>query len=194
MSDRFLMAGEIIIAPQQNETKSPAASGASENRQRAQSYRKKKTSPTIIIVPEDQVEEEGVLSPRGGSAPPDNRSKAKEYLRDPDTGKTTIILVEPDQATEGKGTNQENLERNRNKARRYSDGDTAGAEGAGKNTGKAATYLRDQAATGVVGPDGVLVVVCGDANNASGFIGEAMAPGSVFTIMINGRAVKARCR
>lgn len=193
--EELRIAGEIIISPKQNTTTSNAGSGSSNNREKARSYQKKGAAqiPSIVIVPEEQ-EEEGILSPRGESAPSDNRSKAREYLRDPETETPASILVIPNQETDSKESNLNNLERNRNKARKYSTGETAGAEGIGKNSGKAADYLRDRTLTGVVGTDGVLVVICAGADNASGFIGDTTASGSVFTIMINGKAVKARCK
>lgn len=189
--EEFRLAGEIIISPRPSGATSKSGSGASDNRDKARSYQQGTAqTPSIIIISED---DESGLFLREGGTPQDNRSKAREYLRDPETGRPTTIMIIPDQKIDGKDTNQNSLDRNRSKARRYSDGDTAGAEGVGKNTGRAASYLRDQVSSGVVGPDGVLVVVCTGADNAAGYIGE-LTSGSVFTLMINGKAVKARCK
>ena len=190
--EELRLAGEIIISPKPSGTTSKSGSRASDNRDKARSYQQG-TSPTpsIILIPED--EELGLFLREGGT-PQDNRSKAREYLRDPETGRPTTIMIIPDQKIDGKDTNQNSLDRNRSKARRYSDGDTAGAEGMGRNTGKAADYLQDRATSGVVGPDGVLVVVCTGADNAAGYIGDPLTSGSVFTLMVNGKAIKARCK
>ncbi|MDP2785172.1 MAG: hypothetical protein Q8O38_11360 [Sulfurimicrobium sp.] len=180
------LAGEIVVVPSGGAAKSSAA-GASESRKKARSSRNDPSAPAataIVIVPE---EEEGVLSPSGMGAPPDNRAKARDYSRDSDSGSPATVLKLPDNAPDGTETARDSLEKNRSKARRYSEGDTG-------NGGKAGTYVKIGTSVGVVGSDGVVVFVCDDTNNTAGHIGDDTRSGNVFSIVINGNLVKARCK
>jgi len=184
-SESFKLAGEIVVVPSSVPTKG-SATGASESARKARSSRNDPSVPavtTIVIVPE---EEEGVLSPSGVGAPPDNRAKARGYSRGSDSGAPGTVLILPDNAPDGAGTTRDNLERNRGKARRYSDGETA--------AGKAGTYVKIGTSVGVVGSDGVVVFVCDETNNVAGRIGEDTQSGNVFVVVINGKMAKARCK
>jgi len=158
---------------------------------KARSSRSDPSAPavtTIIIVPED---EEGFLSPPTVGAPPDNRAKARDYLRGPDSGSPATVLIVPDNAPAGAETDRGNsLERNRAKARRYSDGDASG----GGSVGKPGTYIKIGTSVGVVGPDGVVDFVCDETNNVAGRIGDDTQSGNVFAIVVNGKLAKARCK
>lgn len=185
------LAGEIIVVPSVGAQKNSATS-ASENARKARAARNdpSATAPaTIIIVPE---EEEGVLSPPGVSAPPDNRVKAKDYSRGVNPNSSTTVLILPDGVADGTETSRgESLERNRSKARQYSDGDVDGNRG---NGGKAGTIVKMGTSVGAVGSDGVIVFVCDDTNNVAGRVGDDTKSGNVFSVVINGRLTKARCK
>ena len=184
------LAGEIVVVPSGGAARN-SATGASESRKKARSSRNDPsatTTTTIIVVPE---EEEGVLSPSGMGAPPDNRAKARDYSRGSDSGSPATVLILPDNAPDGTETARDSLEKNRSKARRYSEGDTGNGGG---NGGKAGTYVKVGTSVGVVGPDGVVIFVCDDTNNIAGHIGDDTRSGNVFSIVINGNLVKARCK
>lgn len=175
-----LLAGEIILVPQQGASKTPSkASSAAEQRDRAKAYRKDEASgnTAIIVLPEE--ESEGALSPRGNvpaEKARENRSKARDYqhgtdssfpqgLSKPDTG----ILLDG-------GSTQDRAHENRARASAYSRGDT--------QTGL----------TGRIGPDGVPLVVCKDRDNVAGQIGDDLKSGSVIVILRDGKQVKVRCQ
>ena len=181
----YKLAGEIVVVPSGGAAKG-GATGASESRMKARSSRNDPSVPavtTIVIVPED---EEGVLSPPEMGAPPDNRAKARGYSRGLD-GSPATVLIMPDNAPDGTGTARDSLEKNRGKARRYSEGEAGGV-------GKAGTYVKTGTSVGVVGSDGVVVFVCDDTNNIAGRIGDDTQSGNVFAIVINGKLAKARCK
>lgn len=184
------LAGEIIVVPSAGAQKNSATS-ASESARRARAARNdpSATAPaTIIIVPE----EEGVLSPPGVSAPPDNRVKARDYSRGVNSNGSTTVLILPDGVSDGAETTRgEILERNRSKARQYSDGDIDGNKG---NGGKTGTIVKMGTSVGAVGSDGVIVFVCDDTNNVAGRVGDDTKSGNVFSVVINGRLTKARCK
>jgi len=184
------LAGEIIVVPSVGAQKNSTTS-ASESARKARAARNdpSATAPaTIIIVPE----EEGVLSPPGVSAPPDNRVKAKDYSRGVNSNGSTTVLILPDGVSDGAETSRgEILERNRSKARQYSDGDIDGNKGNGGRTG---TIVKMGTSVGAVGSDGVIVFVCDDTNNVAGRVGDDTKSGNVFSVVINGRLTKARCK
>lgn len=183
-SEGFKLAGEIVVTPSGDAVKNTATS-ASDSRKKARAARDPSAQKTqiIIIAPE---EEEGVLSPSGIAAPPDNRARARDYSRGVDsTSPATIVILPDGSSTE---TDRENsLARNRSKARQYSE------EGAGRK-GQKGTFVKIGTAVGVMGSDGVVVYVCDDTNNAAGRIGDDTQPGNVFTVMVGGKPVKARCK
>lgn len=180
----YKLAGEIVVVPSGSAASS--ATGASESARKARSSRNDPSVPAvtaIVIMPE---EEEGVLSPSGVGAPPDNRAKARSYSRGSDSGAPGTVLILPDNAPDGTGTARDSLERNRSKARRYSDGETG--------VGKAGTYVKIGTSVGVVGSDGVIVFVCDETNNVAGRIGDDTQTGNVFAVVVNGKMAKARCK
>lgn len=184
------LAGEIVVFPSGGVAKS-GETGASESRKKARASRNDPSATAetaIIIVPE---EEEGVLSPPGMGAPPDNRAKARSYSRGTDSGGPATVLILPDNLSEGAETARDSLEKTRSKARRYSDGETGGRVG---NGAKAGAFVKIGTSVGVVGSDGVVVFVCDDTNNTAGHIGDDTQSGNVFSIVVNGKLTKARCK
>jgi hypothetical protein len=182
----FKFASEIVV-PLGGAAKSSATS-ASESRKKARSSVNEASPPvstTIILAPE--ADEEGVLAPSRMGVPADNRAKARDYSRglDPANAATVQILI--DNTEDGSDTNQRSLEKNRNKARRYSDS----VSGSGSKPG---TYVKIGTSVGVVGPDGVVVFVCDDTNNIAGRIGDDTQSGNFFSVVVNGKQVKARCK
>lgn len=172
-----LLAGEIIMVPQQGAGNSPnKTSSATEQREKARAYRKDETSAptTIIVVPEE--ESEGALSPRV-SAPPerarDNRSRASDYQHGTDSS-LSPGSIRPDTGIllDG-GTTQERARENRSRASAYTKGDNQPVR---------------------VGPDGIPLVVCKDRDNVAGQIGDDLQSGSVFFILRDGKQVKVRCQ
>ena len=182
----FKWLSEIVV-PWAGATKSSATS-ASESRRKARASANDAVPPvltTIVVVPE--AEEEGVLSPSRMSTPSDNRTKARDYSRGVDPANATTVQILIDNTVSGVETNQSNLEKNLNKARQYS-------EGASNTGGKSGTRLKVGTSVGVVGADGVVVVVCDDTNNTAGHIGDDTQSGNIFSIVINGKLSKARCK
>lgn len=175
-----LLAGEIIMVPQQGAGKTPSkASRATEQRDRAKAYQKDETlgGTTILVLPEE--DSEGTLSPRG-NAPPErareNRSRASDFQNDTDSF-LSPGLIKPDTDTllDG-GTTQDRARANRSRASAYSKGDS--------QTGL----------TGRIGPDGIPLVVCKDRDNVAGQIGDGLTSGSVIVILRDGKQVKVRCQ
>lgn len=140
------------------------------------------TSPTIILVPEDDV-----MAPRGVGQPPDNRSKARDYIRDngPSGHSPGVILLE--KPAGNAESSRSNLDRTMNKARSYTDKNHVGGS-------KPGTTVQYGSAVGVVGADGVIVFACGDINNSAGRIGDDSQSGNLLSVVINGKLVPARCR
>lgn len=166
----YKLAGEIIMVP----AGKTGPETATENREKARTYRSDGTATpgtTVVIVPED---EEGILSPRGGSGSlPSNRAKAREYRNnDTDVRSRPQILVLPNRDATKVETSHDQLEINRSKAHSYMKGETP---------------------VGMVGTDGFLVVNCVDTGSASGRIGDN-TQGGIITIYQKGKPVKARCR
>lgn len=175
-----LLAGEIIMVPQQGTGKTPGkSSSASDQRDRAKAYRKDEASgtATIIVLPEE--DSEGALSPRG-VAPPErareNRSRASDYEHGTDSS-LYPGLIKPDAGflLDG-GTTQDRARENRSRASAYSKGET--------QTGL----------SGRVGADGIPLVSCKDRDNVAGQIGEGLTSGSVIVILRDGKQVKVRCQ
>lgn len=171
-SPGFKLAGEIIMAPASNSGKNSSTT-ATDNREKARSYKSDgtpATGKTVIIVPED---EEGLLAPRGGESLPSNRAKAREYQSGPDSHGQPQILIVPGRDPAKAETPREKAEANRSKARSYMKGETP---------------------AGMVGADGLPVVNCRDVDSVSGRIGDDTQSGSIISIFQNGRQVKARCK
>lgn len=174
-----LLAGEIIMVPQQGAGKSPGkTSSAAEQRDRAKAYQKDDVSavPTLIIVPEE--EGEGALAPRGGSSDgraKDNRSRAGDYQHGNDSSYRPLIKPDGSISLDGV-TTQDRAHDNRARASGYSRGES--------QTGL----------TGRVGPDGIPFVVCKDRDNIAGQIGDGLQSGSVIVILRDGKQVKVRCQ
>lgn len=174
-----LWAGEIIMVPQQD-TGKPAgkARSATEQRDRARAYQEDDASavPSIIVVPEEEVE--GALFPRGGATEGrarDNRSRAADYQHGNDSSYRPLIKPNSGSLTDGV-TTQDKAHENRARAGGYSRGD-----------GQAGF-------TGRVGPDGIPFVICKDRDNVAGQIGDGLQSGSVIVILRDGKQVKVRCQ
>jgi hypothetical protein len=168
-------SGEIIVAPQ-NDNSAPHTN-ASEQIDRARSYRKDETpsASTIIIIPENS--DQGVLTPGRSGAPnsaQSNRLKARKYQQNgaqsTDSGILAIELPEDETTLQGQARD------NRKRASNYAKGDLKSI------------------LTGKVGADGIPIVVCKGVNNQAGRIGDDIESGSVFSIVQNGRSVKVRCQ
>jgi hypothetical protein len=174
-----LLAGEIILTPQQGGSKpSGKTSSAAEQRDRAKTYQKDDSSavPTLIIVPEE--ESEGALSPRGGSPEgraKDNRSRAGDYQHGNDSSYRPLIKPDTGILIDG-GTTQDRARDNRARASGYSRGENQAG------------------LSGRVGPDGIPFVICKDRDNVAGQIGDGLQSGSVIVILRDGKQVKVRCQ
>ena len=182
----FKWVSEIVV-PWGGSTKSSSTS-ASESRRKARASANDATAPTlttIVVVPD--AEEDGVLSPSRMSSPSDNRTKARDYSHGVDPVNAAAVQILIENAPNGVDTNQSNLEKNRNKARQYSEGVSSGG-------GKPGTHVKIGTSAGVVGADGVVVVVCDDTSNTAGRIGDDTQSGNIFAVVINGKLAKARCR
>ncbi len=179
-------AGEIFISPGPDSQSKSSADNATENRIKAQSYThpEVQTPSTIIVVPP----EEGLLTPPSLGRPPDNRSKARNFIKDArnNTTEPTVILL--DTAPKGgEPAARVNLEKNLNKARGYADdGSTTGV--------KPGTYVRYGTAVGVVAADGVIVFSCEQISNTAGRIGDDSQSGNSFTLSVNNKLHPARCK
>ncbi len=180
----FKFASEIVVTPLGGSTQG-SASGASRNRQKAQSAAHVGTAPTPVMIVTE--EEDGVLTPAQMGAPADNRDKARSYSRETGAGHPATLQIITDNAVDGTDSARDNLERNRNKARRY-------AEGASGSNTKAGTYIKVGPSTGVVGADGVVVFACEETNNIAGRIGDDTQSGNLFSVVVNGKMIKARCK
>lgn len=170
----YRLAGEIIVTPSRSSGKSSSAAAA-DNRERARAYKADGTpapETTVIIVPED---EEGLLSPRGGTSLPANRAKAREYQSGSgsDSRNQPQILILPERDPSKVETTRERLEDHRSKARSYMKGETP---------------------VGMVGTDGLMVVNCRDVDSVSGRIGDDTQSGGIISIFQNGKQVKVRCK
>lgn len=161
-----LSAGEIIVAPQPQPA-SGAARSASEQRDRARSYREEAPAgSTIVVVPE----EEGVLSPRGGAdaRAHDNRSHARQMQSGKDAQEPEIVVPAGDP-----GTARSRAGELRSRAGGYARGET-------RATGRT--------------NDGIPVIVCKDAESVAGRIGDDVVSGGILIIMRDGKPTKVRCQ
>ena len=183
----FKLASELLVAPLGGAVRG-SSSSATENRKKARAAAKDTPPPVaeniILVVPEEEV---GVITPSRVGSPTDNRAKARDYLSGTDSGNSANVRILNDAVPDGSETNQNSLERNRAKARRYSDGSSSSGS-------KAGTFVKIGTSVGVVGPDGVIVLVCDDTNNIAGHIGDDTQSGNVFAIVVNGKLAKARCK
>lgn len=170
----FACAGEIILSP--NTDGDPSAPRAGEQRERARSYRKDQPATVggIILLPEGAVEEDGMLSPRGGveSKATENRLRAK-VLRQSDEGQMAPTVIIPGLGGDGDSA-QERARDSRLRARAYRE--------------------HGQSAMDKVGPDGIPLVLCTNAESVAGRIGDDVQSGSLIVIIRDGKQIKARCR
>lgn len=182
-------AGEIVIAAPPGSVGKTSVSNATDNRIKAQAYSQTQTNvdnavtpTTIILVPDA-----GLFEPAQTGRPPDNRSKARNYLKDPNSNSTdpTVILLE--RAPKNSEPSRANLEKNMNKARSYADGGSATGS-------KPGTYVRYGTAVGVVAADGVIVFACDQITNSAGRIGDDSQSGNLFTLSLNNKLLQARCK
>ncbi|HJW25680.1 MAG TPA: hypothetical protein VJ576_12345 [Rhodocyclaceae bacterium] len=169
---RIVLAGEILVGPDRNETRTP---GARTQRERAGAY----SRGTEVVVP---VEEEGFLSPRGGAPTEEkafeNRVRSRAYQQ----GLEAPVVIPGMPVGNGDiampATSQERARDLRSRARVY--------------TGTGNVQEIDLSR---VGADGIPVIPCGgDVENAAARIGDDAASGSVFVIMRQGKPVKVRCK
>lgn len=178
-------AGEIFISPGPDSQNKNSADNATDNRIKAQAYTNPEvqTPSTIIVVPP----EEGLLAPPTLGRPPDNRSKARNFIKDSRNSATDPTVIFLDTAPKGGEPARVNLEKNLNKARGYADG--------GSSAGvKPGTYVRYGTAVGVVAADGVIVFSCEQISNAAGRIGDDTQSGNSFTLSVNNKLHPARCK
>ena len=91
------------------------------------------------------------------------------------------------ESTGDANSTKENASRNASKAKRY----VQDPQDEASNTGK---FFQFGATTGVMGKDGVIVMVCDGVNNNVGRIGDDSQSGNKFTVMVNGRPTPARCK
>lgn len=156
----------------------PAKAAAQSNRDRAHSF-KNEVPATLIIEADD---EEGILSPRGGGSPAEQRAfeqrwRARSFIQDGKantsstprvhSGSTPVLLDAPSNAT-----------RHSNRARSYADGTG--------NWREMDLSQRDK--------DGIPLVNCRNIDNVSGRIGDDTASGSVVLLVRNGQQIKVKCR
>lgn len=168
-------SGEIILLPQKADGVGSATSAGGQ-RARAKGYRKEQpeAGSEVVLVPEDLVEEDGMLSPRGGveSSATENRLRAK-VLRQSDEGHQAPPVILPGIAGDG-DVAQERARNNRLKARAYRE--------------------HGQSAMDSVGSDGIPLVLCTNTESVAGRIGDDVQSGSLIYIISDGKSVKARCR
>lgn len=174
-----LLAGEIELAPATERTRSNASAARSQ-KERAGAYQGRPVTPTPIT--EDETEEEGVMSPRGG-VPAENRAYENR--------------IRAGAYQQGKMPPQEmSLEKLMNGATRESQMNTQ--ERARDSRLKARSYVDTSKDVDLsnVGRDGIPVVPCDkDVSNVSGRIGgDENVSGSLFQIYRNGKPVKVRCQ
>lgn len=165
-----LLLAELIVGPENAAPTAPAKSPARTQRERAAAARK--DAPTAVIVGE--VEEDGVLSPRGG-APAEERAfeqrqRARSALQGNEVGSSAYPAA-PAFDSPNTAANR------RNKARAYT------------GTGNAREIDLSQ-----LDRDGVPLVPCQEVDNVSGRIGDDTLSGSIVFLVRNGQQIKVRCR
>lgn len=178
-------AGEIVISPTPGSQRIDSANNATESRIKAQAYSNPdvQTPSTIIVLPP----EEGLMTPPTVGRPPDNRNKARNYIKNGSnsTIDPTVILL--DTAPKNGDPSRVNLDKNLSKARGYADGGSS-------NGIKPGTYVRYGTAVGLVAADGVIVFVCEQIANTAGRIGDDSQSGNSFTLSVNNKIQQARCK
>lgn len=173
-----LLAGEIIVQPTDNGQK--ASTRAGDQRARARAQRQDKTDTNGLESLGDELE--GILAPRGGQ-PVENSSELRQRARDYQRGNDSNIIIQGPAMNPGAGggvapelSTHDRAAESLARARRYGKGDQSGL-------------------TGKIGPDGIPYVSCTDVGSAVGRIGDDTAgPGSLITVMKDGRPVRARCQ
>lgn len=187
--NRVTRISSEIIVPLSGSPRSNA-SRATDARKRAQSAvdEHAPAEPVVVVVP--STEEDSLVSPARVGRPSDNRTKAAEYLRETDKDRPSppLRVIIENTAPAAAETPRENVERNLSKARRYSDGSL------GSGGSKAGTYIQNGTAVGVIGSDGIVVVVCDPGTNTAGRIGDDTQSGNYFNVVVNGKLAKARCK
>jgi hypothetical protein len=187
-----VFAGEIVLAPvvntgntvhsQSNQTPSNVSATIQREKAAAYSGADNQQLPTIIVAPEVQL-----LAPSSTGKPPDNRNKAKNYIKDANSASQPVTIIYPNKSSTGADTPRESLDKNLSKARRYSENGTTGVS-------KPGTFIKYGSATGVIGADGVVVFSCGDINNSAGVIGDNSQSGNSLSVVVNGKVLQARCQ
>ena len=130
----------------------------------------------------------------------ESRNRAREAIADSalhndDIANVIIVPAEDSYMTPGRTSippdnrskARESVSRNLSKARRYGQDQQDESTNKGKFTQIGTTI-------GVVGKDGVMLIVCDGVNNNAGRIGDDTQSGNVFSIIINGKTTMARCK
>lgn len=179
----MVLAGEIVISshPKASDPAATTEKDASRQMESAREHRTGQTSsttPTVIVVPED---DEGMLSPRrSGSGAAEHSSRARTYRQiDSSSGAVMPPLSVPDASMPGvKMENASQRARdNRNRATEYRTGETR---------------IGNQVA--VVGKDGLPIIDCSATENAAGRIGDDTRSGSVIILIQDRNQIRVRCR
>jgi hypothetical protein len=185
-SSGFRVLSEIIV-PLGGSSKGSSSSNASEPRKKARAALEKTENPTVEGVIVELEEPEGILSRARVGVPTDNRAKALNYLNGSEGGRVQMVRPPIEAAPGTIEATRSNLERNRDKAHRYSEDGSSAA-------GKTGTFVKIGTEVGVVGSDGVIVVTCESTNNTAGRIGDDTQSGNYFSVVVNGKLAKARCK
>lgn len=185
-SSGIRILGEIIV-PLGGNSKGSSSSNASESRKKARAAVDKADNQPIEGVIVEAEEPEGILSRARVGVPTDNRAKALNYSNGGDGGRLPTIRSPMDAAPGSIEASRANLERNRERAQRYSDGAVSAA-------GKTGTFVKIGTEVGVVDAEGVIVVTCDATNNTAGRIGDDTQSGNFFSVVVNGKLAKARCK
>jgi hypothetical protein len=184
------LAEIILPSGASNNSSNRSKESASEARQRAKEAVSDSNSISLEALQNliGANEEEGFMLPGRSSAPPDNRARAKEYIQNESDANKLIIITQPGAESSGDAnSSKENASRNANKAKRYLQDQPEEATSTGKN-------FQFGASTGVMGKDGVIVMPCDGVNNNVGLIGDDSKSGNLFSVIVNGRSVPARCK
>ncbi|MCF8211067.1 MAG: hypothetical protein K9K38_16940 [Rhodoferax sp.] len=179
-------SSEIVLPGSSPSGSSHSATNATEARKKARESVTDRLEPMQAIIIEEPDQDGLVSRPRLG-APKDNRSKAAAYSNDKLPDRTPFIVVPHDAPLGSVESTRDGVNKNLNKARRYTQ-DEYGVDV------KAGTFVKIGTAMGVVGPDGVVVVLCDQISNTAGRIGDDLRSGNTFTIVINGKVNRARCK
>lgn len=185
-SSGFNVLSEIIV-PLGESSRGGSSSNASESRKKARAAVEKTENPPVEGVIVELDEPDGILSRARVGVPTDNRAKALNYSNGGDVVRVPTLRSPIEAAPGSIEASRANLERNRDKAHRYSDGGLSAA-------GKAGTFVKIGTEMGIVGSDGVIVVTCDATNNTAGRIGDDTQSDNFFNVVVNGKIVKARCK